>query len=89
MDSENKTREIRVTGQNVSFCLMPETALEAQRGFVRRAKGSTLDKMMRRILKESVDIPHAMQNPDNLKTAANRHIKNQVPSYRETSQTRM
>lgn len=30
------------------------------------------------ILKESVDIHHAMQNPDNLNTAANRHIKNQV-----------
>jgi hypothetical protein len=41
------------------------------------------------ILKESIDIHRAMQNPDNLDAAVNRHIKNQVLTDRETLQTGM
>ena len=41
------------------------------------------------MLKESVDIHHAMQDPDDLNAAANRPIKNQVLADWKTLQTRM
>jgi hypothetical protein len=41
------------------------------------------------MLKESIDISHAMQNPDNINTAVDWHIKNQVHANWETLQSEM